>query len=458
MIKEHISFFRKVEMLIDVGLATLAFILGCPYEEFFSILFWFLAIWMGLLYFQGSYESFRVKRVSDILLTIWSAAILGIGIFGTAAYLFNLQDLNRFFVVFIYLGAAILTSAEKIIFLIFFRQIRKKGYNFRNVLVVGTGPRAHEFIHLVNRRKEWGLEIVGLIDEDPALTGQIINGYEVLGALDDVADIVHDNVVDEIVFIVPRSWLQKIDTIVHFCETEGIRVHIGIDMFDLEFAKAKQTEFDNFLLLTFERTPIKVWHLFIKALFDVVVSTLLLVLLMPIFLIVAIAIKMTSPGPVFYRQVRCGLKGRRFTLYKFRTMVENAESLLPGLMKKNEMTGPVFKMENDPRITPLGKFLRKFSIDELPQLWNVFKRDMSLVGPRPPLPEEVQQYDSWQRRRLSMRPGITCFWQIEGRNHITDFNEWTNLDLKYIDNWSMILDFKILLRTIPTVLTGIGAK
>lgn len=145
-------------------------------------------------------------------------------------------------------------------------------------------------------------------------------------------------------------------------------------------------------------------------------------------------------------------------MYKFRTMVEDAEQRLAELMEKNEMQGPAFKMENDPRITPLGKFLRKFSIDELPQLWNVFKRDMSIVGPRPPLPDEVKKYDNWQRRRLSMRPGITCIWQVEGRNKITDFNEWTKLDLQYIDHWSILGDFKILLKTVPIVLLGVGAK
>jgi lipopolysaccharide/colanic/teichoic acid biosynthesis glycosyltransferase len=179
---------------------------------------------------------------------------------------------------------------------------------------------------------------------------------------------------------------------------------------------------------------------------------------MPVFVIIAILIKISSGGPIFFKQLRCGLYGRKFVFYKFRTMIADAESKLKDLAKYNEMNGPVFKMTNDPRITRVGKWLRKFSIDELPQLWNVFKGDMSLVGPRPPLPSEVEQYDIWQRRRLSMRPGITCLWQARGRNKITDFTEWMRLDLEYIDTWSLLLDFKILIKTIPVVLFGTGAK
>ena len=178
----------------------------------------------------------------------------------------------------------------------------------------------------------------------------------------------------------------------------------------------------------------------------------------PVFIITAIIIKATSKGPVFFNQERSGLNGRRFILYKFRTMVVDAETRLKDLLSSNEMNGPVFKMTQDPRITKIGKILRRFSIDELPQLWNVFKGDMSIVGPRPPIPEEVKNYDYWHRRKLSMRPGITCLWQVGGRSKITDFSEWMRLDLKYIDNWSLWLDCKILLKTIPTVLFGIGAK
>jgi exopolysaccharide biosynthesis polyprenyl glycosylphosphotransferase len=226
----------------------------------------------------------------------------------------------------------------------------------------------------------------------------------------------------------------------------------------LKFSRAKQTDLFGFPLMTFESTSLKLGQLFFKRLFDFIVAGIGFILLTPFLFIVAILIKRTSVGPVFFKQLRCGMYGRKFVFYKFRTMIADAESKLKDISQYNEMNGPVFKMKNDPRITKVGKWLRKFSIDELPQLWNVIKGDMSLVGPRPPIPYEVEKYDIWQRRRLSMRPGITCLWQASGRSEIADFDEWMKLDLEYIDNWSLGLDFKILFKTIPMVLLGIGAK
>jgi len=256
---------------------------------------------------------------------------------------------------------------------------------------------------------------------------------------------------------VPCSLLGKIENTVKFCESEGLRVNIASDIYELNFTKAKHTDFYGFPLITYESTPDKLGHLFLKRLFDFVTSATAIIFLSIFFVIIFVIIKIDSKGPVFYTQKRCGLYGRIFNIYKFRTMVTDAESKLKDLLIYNEMKGPVFKMTDDPRITKAGKWLRKYSIDELPQLWNVLKGDMSLVGPRPPLPEEVERYTPAHRRKLSMRPGITCLWQIEGRSKIFDFDEWSRLDLKYIDDWSFWLDFKILLKSIPVVLFGRGA-
>ena len=203
------------------------------------------------------------------------------------------------------------------------------------------------------------------------------------------------------------------------------------------------------LLLSLSSAPDSELRLFFKRIFDVALSFAALIAFSPVLLCIATMIRMTSPGPVLFRQTRCGLGGRRFKLYKFRSMINNAEQL-------NELDGPVFKISDDPRITTVGRWLRRFSLDELPQLWNILRGDMSFVGPRPAVPEEVEQYEDWQRRRLRMRPGLTCTWVLEGRNHV-DFNRWMQLDLTYIDNWSLWLDFKIFLRTIPIVLSGRGA-
>jgi len=468
MLKEHITVLRRLMIFFDLCIIAGSFFLGysfrgriqdvCPLSIYISLLPVLLVVWGGLLYFFGMYTSFRVRRTSELLFIVLKAAFFSFVIFAGYIYLFKLQNISQTFIIFVFTFSTLLISLEKIALVIFFRYIRKKGYNFRNILVIGTGKRAQRFIKLVKGHSEWGLRIVGLVDDEESKIGEVIGGYKVLGAFKDVPDIIHNNIVDEVVFVVPRFWLHKIEEIMHFCEAEGLRVHVAVDYFNLKFSKAKQADLNGFPLLTFESTPDRLWHLLIKRLLDLVFSGVALLILAPFFVIISIIIKATSEGPVFFRQKRCSLNGRTFTLYKFRTMVKDAEARLDKLLQHNEMSGPVFKMENDPRLTRIGKFLRKTSIDELPQLWNVFKGDMSLVGPRPPLPKEVQQYDSWQRRRLSMRPGITCLWQVKGRNRIVNFDEWARLDLEYIDNWSLGLDFKILLKTIPAVLFTRGAK
>jgi exopolysaccharide biosynthesis polyprenyl glycosylphosphotransferase len=216
-------------------------------------------------------------------------------------------------------------------------------------------------------------------------------------------------------------------------------------------------ELDGIPLLSFTTTPSNPAQLVVKRILDLSLSLFLFLLTLPIQLLAVIAIRLTSSGPVFFRQTRCGLNGRHFTLLKLRTMDAGAEQRLSEISHLNEMTGPVFKVSKDPRLTMVGRLLRRLSIDELPQLWNVIRGDMSLVGPRPPLPEEVSQYQPWQRRRLSMSPGITCLWQVSGRNEV-DFDRWMALDLKYIDTWSPMLDLKILLKTVPAVLSGRGAR
>jgi exopolysaccharide biosynthesis polyprenyl glycosylphosphotransferase len=217
-------------------------------------------------------------------------------------------------------------------------------------------------------------------------------------------------------------------------------------------------EFDGFPLLSFSTTPTNEALMFVRRILDVILASFILVICGPLLMLpAAILIKLTSGGPVLFRQKRCGLNGRQFVMYKFRSMVNNAEQLRVELEGLNEMDGPVFKSSRDPRITTVGKVIRRFSIDELPQIFNVLKGDMSLVGPRPPLPAEVARYERWQRRRLSMKPGMTCLWQISGRNEVS-FDDWMKLDLTYIDNWSLLLDLKILLKTVPVVLLGRGAK
>lgn len=417
-----------------------------------------LGIWWYLLNFFKMYESFRLRNIWETLFIIFKTSLTGFIVFGAFIYFFRQDSISRIFFGQVFLVAAGVIAVEKIVLILFFRWTRARGLNYRNILIVGTGRRAQKFIHVVQANAKWGLRIIGLIDEDPEKVGQEILGCKVLGVFKDFEDIIHKNVVDEVVFIAPRSWLTAVQHMIYACETEGLKINVAVDYFELRISRAKQTDLDGFPLLSFESAPDKLGHLLVKRVFDMLVSSIALIVLSPFFLMTALVLKLTSKGPVFFKQKRCGLYGRNFTLYKFRTMIPDAEAKLHEIKAHNEMSGPAFKMENDPRITPLGKFLRKWSIDELPQFWNVLRGDMSLIGPRPPIPSEVVEYDNWHRRRLSMRPGLTCLWQVQGRNKIKDFENWMKLDMEYIDNWSLWLDLKIFFKTIPVVLFGVGAK
>jgi exopolysaccharide biosynthesis polyprenyl glycosylphosphotransferase len=263
--------------------------------------------------------------------------------------------------------------------------------------------------------------------------------------------------VDDVIFAVHRRELDRLEDLFLSLQEQGIRTRFAMDLFPHTRARVELEELDGVPLVSFSTTPTSTLQLMLKRALDVALAAFLLLIGTPIAGMIALTIKLTSRGNVLFRQTRCGLNGRSFTLYKFRTMVEDAEERRRELMHLNEMNGPVFKLKLDPRVTRLGRFLRRFSLDELPQLWNVLRGDMSLVGPRPPIPEEVAQYQRWQRRRLAMKPGLTCLWQISGRNNV-DFDRWMQLDLEYIDSWSPLLDLKILLKTVPVVLSGRGAS
>ncbi|MFA5339253.1 MAG: sugar transferase [Candidatus Omnitrophota bacterium] len=453
MLKQHADIFRKLMIFADLVLAAASFILAYflsnemkqlyPLEDYLRLLPYFVVVWVGLMHFLGMYNSFRTKPIGDVISIVFEAAFFGFVVFSSVVYVVKLHDVSRTFLFLIIGVSLVLFAAEKVVIVMFFRFLRSKGYNTRNILIVGTGRRAKNFAELVGQHGEWGFKITRMIDEDE---------------FGDMANILHRNVIDHVVFVVPRLWFEKIEDLIRMCEIEGIPASVVVDLYELKLAKAKQTEFFGIPMLTFESAPDKAGELFVKRAFDIVVSGLALIILLPVFLGIALAIKATSSGPVFFKQKRCGLNGRRFIFYKFRTMVSDAEEKLAELQKYNEMGGPVFKMQNDPRITAIGRLLRKFSLDELPQLWNILSGDMSVVGPRPPIPNEVDKYDNWQRRRLSMRPGLTCLWQTSGRNEIKDFNQWMKLDLQYIDNWSIWLDLKVFFKTIPVVLLAKGAK
>jgi exopolysaccharide biosynthesis polyprenyl glycosylphosphotransferase len=335
---------------------------------------------------------------------------------------------------------------------------RARGYNFRTVVLTGTGPRALALAQFLEAHPHWGFRVIGYLDDGAGGAITRDGRWKKLGAVSDLAALLAREVIDEVIFIVERGKLEEFEEAMLVAEQHGVRSHVALDLFPHVIARPVLEELDGVPLLTFTTVPSNPVLLAGKRLIDVLISVVLIVATLPLQLLAAAAIKLTTRGPALFRQTRCGLNARPFRLVKFRTMIDGAEERLSEVSHLNEMSGPVFKSARDPRLTIVGKILRRFSIDELPQLWNVLRGDMSLVGPRPPLPEEVARYEAWQRRRLSMKPGLTCLWQISGRNEIPDFDRWMALDLKYIDTWTPLLDFKILMLTVPIVLTGKGAR
>jgi exopolysaccharide biosynthesis polyprenyl glycosylphosphotransferase len=442
-----------------------------PLKDYFTVLFIALLGYAATLSFFGAYGSMRLSSPLRLLrISLVSSAIVFILL---AATLFLLKlDLSRSFIAIFCTLVGVLLTAERLAVLRLLRFWRGQGKNFRNIIIGGVGEQAVRLAGEIAARPELGIRIRGFADLRASVdadlrhrdlraglgergiqrSGRIIQGgAELERALKEYA-------VDEVIFTDVAAVMAEVEEMVLVCSEQGVRTTIAADLFSLGMVKSGLSYFGGMPLIHFQTPPGDRWELVVKRALDVVVSATLLVALLPLFGAIALAVRLSTPGPVLFRQRRVGLNGRIFVMFKFRSMYRDAEQRLAELRERNEMDGPVFKLKEDPRITPIGAFLRRFSLDELPQLWNVFIGDMSLVGPRPPIPGEVSLYERRDRRRLSMRPGITCTWQVSGRNEIKDFDAWVKLDLDYIDNWSLGRDVVLLVRTIPAVIFGAGAR
>ena len=328
---------------------------------------------------------------------------------------------------------------------------------FHNVLIVGSGPRAAYFQRVIERHPDRCLRIVGFIDNGPPEQGACVPEEQTY-KLPDMPEILREKVIDEVVVACPRSMLGSIVTVVDTCAAAGVPITLLSDIFGDYLPSPQVKRFGSLPALNFAPVHHSRIMLGVKRCIDVVGACAGLLVAAPIIAASVLAIKLTSPGPVFFSQDRCGLNGRRFKMVKLRTMREGADELKVSLADLNEMEGGrAFKIRDDPRVTSVGRLLRRYSLDELPQFVDVLRGNMSLVGPRPSVPSEVEEYQTFERRRLSMRPGLTCIWQVSGRNNI-GFEDWVRLDLEYIDTWSLTNDFKILFQTIPAVLRGTGAS
>lgn len=479
MLREHGSITTKFQKFLDIAITACSFIAAYFIKRhalpgglsnlsndpnYYIVLLGIIIAWYISFSWMGMYISYRQSLFYQFFVKIIKSALLGIVLLNIFLYAIHIQGISRLLLgLFLVLNITLLTISKYIVYRTL-REFRAKGINTRNVLIVGSKDRARDVIKAVEDNRDTGYKILGCFDiEKELIDTSVVNGHKVLGVVKDLKDFLKDNIVDELIFAMPMRLIDEASRYLTLAETMGVKARIIPDwqldhlMYQPGIAEIKIENFIGLHTMSLQTTPPNDGKLFLKMLFDLFAALFFLIIAIPVFILSAIAIKLFSKGPVFYKQERLGLNGRRFNLYKFRTMVVNADQMLSELKAHNEADGPAFKMKNDPRIIPwIGTFLRKTSLDELPQLINVLKGEMSLVGPRPPIPTEVDEYSIWQRRRLSMKPGLTCFWQIAPRRNDLSFNEWMRLDLMYIDTWSLFNDLKLIVLTLRSVLFGTG--
>jgi exopolysaccharide biosynthesis polyprenyl glycosylphosphotransferase len=407
---------------------------------------WVVVLWLHGLYRPRARWTIRGEAFAILRATV----VLGL-VTGTVLFAFRLPDVSRLFLLLLFPSQWLLTLASRVAMRVGFEWLRTKGYNLRYVLVVGASDRGQAFARKLEDHRELGLRVIGFVDhQDP---GPMPGGHRYLGTIEHIGDLLDSTVVDEVALCLPFEKWDEMNAIAHLCTEEGKIVRMPVDMLDRAFASGRFEDLDGTPVYSLISGPDRAVALVVKRAFDVVVSGLAMVVGLPLLLGIALVIRARDGSPVLFRQVRIGLHGRRFAMLKFRTMSVDAEERLEQLLASSEINGAAFKITNDPRVTKTGRFLRRSSLDELPQLWNVLRGDMSLVGPRPALEREVATYDLWHRRRLSMKPGITGLWQVSARRS-ANFDQWAQLDLSYIDRWSLWLDLKILAKTLPAAIEG----
>lgn len=406
------------------------------------------------LWLDGAYRPDRARTLADEFYAALKAVLTGIAAITIIVFYARPWYYSR--LIFGYTGvlSLLLLWAARAVEASVIARRRRRGVGVTRLLLVGADENARTIMRAVVARPDLGYRIVGFVDDDPVKASTDIGRYPALGSTEQLPELIRAHEVDEVIITLPWMSHRKILEIMGQCEQDQVRTRIVPDLFQMTLHNVVVENIDGVPLLGVAEPRLRHWQHIYKRAFDIVVASLLLILLMPAFLVVALLIMIDSRGPVLFRQRRMGRHGREFMCIKFRTMCENAEQMLSALADRNEATGPLFKMRDDPRRTRIGRLLRN-GFDELPQLWNVLKGEMSLVGPRPAIPAEVAAYEPWQRRRLDVRPGATGLWQVSGRSDVT-FDEMVLLDLYYIENWSPILDIRILLKTIPVILVGSG--
>jgi exopolysaccharide biosynthesis polyprenyl glycosylphosphotransferase len=422
-----------------------------------KLFFLVLPAWLVILYLIQVAEIPRTKRYRVLFYQYFQSTVIIITLLLVFYFVFKLYMISRpFLIEFALLGLLFLFLARSMEYKMF-KIYRAKGYNYINIVLIADDTSI-PFIESLLSNKDWGYRIIAIFTGSEKIKEMyekaiILLPDEYLTVLNDLMEV---DIIDEVLYFKSKVIPSEVRNTVRSCEELGVVFSLNYTDQNNKLTNAIKTIIGNQKFLTFINIPHNSFALAIKKIMDIGGSLFIIVCLSPILAAIAIMIKVTSPGPVVFKQARVGLRGRQFNLYKFRTMVIDAEKLKRELEAENEADGPVFKIKDDPRITKIGKVLRKTGLDELPQLFNILKGEMSLIGPRPPLPSETVQYKRWQLRRLSVKPGLSCFWQIKPDRNNIKFEKWMELDLAYIDNWSLRLDFIILLKTIKTVFLRTG--
>jgi len=445
LVRYELQWFRAVDEAFWV-----------PYKVYFPNSLALMLILLLMYWAEGVYSPKRPRAWLNDVYVIFRGTVTSVAALYVLSLVYRAVLYSR--LIFGYAGIAVLVllAAARAVEEVIENQLRKRGYGVQRVLIVGAGEIGRTMMRNIVAQPKLGYEVVGFVDDKPERGNSDIGRFKGLGSTDHIPEVIKNQEVDVVIITLPWLYHRKILGIAAQCERARIGVKIVPDLFQMSLSHVDIDDLSGIPLIGVKSVSIKGWNLALKRAVDVIFASLGLVLLSPLMLLVAVLIKLDSPGPVIFEQIRVGRGGRPFVVYKFRSMHRGAELEQQLLTDLNEARGPLFKIRDDPRRTKLGKLLRRTSLDELPQLYNVLRGEMSLIGPRPQLPSEVEQYQPWHKKRLRTWPGITGLWQVSGRSELS-FDEMALLDIYYIENWSLLLDLKIGLKTIPTLILGTGA-